>query len=268
MRKRENVPKGIFERRPEPVGYTYIMADIHGMYELYLAMLEKIRFSPEDVLYVLGDANDRGRDGIRILQDFMKRDNITLLLGNHEDMMLRVATLEQMSGPEYEHSMYHWSRNGGDITAGIFFQCLSYKEQAKIIAYLESCPLFLPAVKVNGKNYCLVHACPDTEGLASGISGETVTADSLSKLNPKVASELKNTVLWKRLQGTEALSDYGTVLFGHTPTIHYQNHAPMICWHGENMINVDCGCAYLAAGRPEGQLGCLRLEDGKEFYLR
>ncbi len=73
MRKRENVPKGIFERRPEPVGYTYIMADIHGMYELYLAMLEKIRFSPEDVLYVLGDAIDRGRDGIRILQDFMKR---------------------------------------------------------------------------------------------------------------------------------------------------------------------------------------------------
>lgn len=258
----------MFERRPKLVGYTYIMADIHGMYELYLAMLEKIRFCPEDTLYVLGDVIDRGRDGIRILQDFMSRDNITLLLGNHEDMMLQVVTLEEMSGPEFERSMYHWSRNGGEITAGVFFQCLNYKEQARIIAYLESCPLFLPAVEVNGKRYCLVHACPDMEGLSDGIAGGMVTADSLTQLKPETARELKNTVLWKRLQGTEALGRCGTVLFGHTPTIHYKTESPMTCWHGENMIDVDCGCAYLAAGRPEGQLGCLRLEDGKEFYLR
>ena len=250
------------------MGHTYVMADIHGMYEAYLAMLEKIKFGTGDILYVLGDAIDRGRDGIRILQDFMQRDNITLLLGNHEDMMLQVVTMDEMSGAEYEKNMYQWSRNGGDVTAQFFFHCLNYKEQAKMITYLEACPLFLPEIVVNGKRYYLVHAFPDLEGLADGISGGTVTTDSLSKLPAATARRLRNAVLWRRPEGTETMPEYGTVLFGHTPTIHYQEELPMTFWHGRGMIDMDCGCAYLAAGRTEGQLGCLRLEDGKEFYLR
>lgn len=33
----------------------YIMSDIHGCYEEYIELLEKIGFSEEDQLYVLGD---------------------------------------------------------------------------------------------------------------------------------------------------------------------------------------------------------------------
>lgn len=32
----------------------YAMSDLHGEYQKYLAMLEKIKFSQEDTLYLLG----------------------------------------------------------------------------------------------------------------------------------------------------------------------------------------------------------------------
>lgn len=39
----------------------YIVSDIHGCYEQYLALLEKIHFSEADELYVLGDVVEIGR---------------------------------------------------------------------------------------------------------------------------------------------------------------------------------------------------------------
>ena len=38
---------------------TYVMSDIHGEYEKYCRMLEKIALSEEDTLYILGDVVDR-----------------------------------------------------------------------------------------------------------------------------------------------------------------------------------------------------------------
>lgn len=42
----------------------YCMSDLHGCYRQYMAMLEKIGFSDEDTLYILGDTVDRGPSGI------------------------------------------------------------------------------------------------------------------------------------------------------------------------------------------------------------
>ncbi len=39
----------------------WAISDIHGCYEEYRALLEKISFSPRDTLYFLGDAVDRRR---------------------------------------------------------------------------------------------------------------------------------------------------------------------------------------------------------------
>ena len=50
----------------------YVMSDMHGLYDRYLKMLELIRFSEEDELYILGDMIDRGPDGIPILLDMME----------------------------------------------------------------------------------------------------------------------------------------------------------------------------------------------------
>ena len=52
----------------------YVMSDLHGCYDKYISMLEKIRFSEKDTLYVLGDVVDRGDGGMKILQDMMQRE--------------------------------------------------------------------------------------------------------------------------------------------------------------------------------------------------
>ena len=47
---------------------TYAVGDLHGQYDTFAAGLEKIGFQDSDQLYVIGDAIDRGDDGIKILQ--------------------------------------------------------------------------------------------------------------------------------------------------------------------------------------------------------
>ena len=61
----------------------YVMSDLHGCYDMFLQMLEKIKFNNDDTLYILGDIIDRGDNGIKILLDIMKRSNVIPLLGNH-----------------------------------------------------------------------------------------------------------------------------------------------------------------------------------------
>ena len=68
---------------------TYVISDIHGCYTEFLELLDKIGFSNEDELYVLGDAMDRGPEPIKVIQDLMRRANVTYILGNHDDMMLQ-----------------------------------------------------------------------------------------------------------------------------------------------------------------------------------
>ena len=67
------------------MGYTYVMSDIHGMGALLEEMLEKICFSGEDALYILGDMIDRGFEPAKVLDIVRGTENITALTGNHED---------------------------------------------------------------------------------------------------------------------------------------------------------------------------------------
>lgn len=62
----------------------YIISDIHGCKKQYLELLEKINFSVQDQLYILGDVVDRGAESIDVLRYVMKQKNVTYLLGNHD----------------------------------------------------------------------------------------------------------------------------------------------------------------------------------------
>lgn len=79
-------------------GKNYVISDIHGMYGSYAEVMKLMR--PQDHLYILGDVIDRGKGGIQILQDIMKRQQnpqtnpkITFLLGNHELQFLETVTI-------------------------------------------------------------------------------------------------------------------------------------------------------------------------------
>ena len=66
----------------------YVMSDIHGNRKKFDSILEQINLQANDTLYILGDIVDRGSDPIGILRQVMKMDNVKMLLGNHELMMM------------------------------------------------------------------------------------------------------------------------------------------------------------------------------------
>ena len=104
---------------------TYVMSDIHGCYDKYMEMLDKIGFSEDDTLYVLGDILDRGPHPVKIIQDLMKRPNVVCLAGNHEYMALRCLkfllmeitdeNLDRLNG-QMLGRFINWQQNGSSTS--------------------------------------------------------------------------------------------------------------------------------------------------------
>lgn len=213
---------------------TYIMSDLHGDWGHFRLMLFKIKFSSADQLYIIGDVVDRGPHGIKLLQYVRGQQNMTLLMGNHELMLLE-GILHANDPLEEE-----WF----DAQTFAELNRLSVDERTSLAKYLAALPLQL-TVSCNGTNYLLVHASP-----APAAVGK---------------EEALQYLLWNRVSKLEARGFSQTVIAGHTPTAFYQDCVPQRIWRYGNYIDIDCGTAFRST-LPGGCLACLRLEDGKEFY--
>ena len=117
------------------------MSDLHGCYDKYTKMLEKINFSNNDTLYILGDIVDRGADGIKILQDIMKRKNVVALRGNHDFLAHHI--LRAISAPTnlydsegFLNKYRSWIYDGGSSTEEGFIN-LAKEEQKRLLAYMK-----------------------------------------------------------------------------------------------------------------------------------
>lgn len=236
---------------------VYVMSDIHGNLRRFNSILDQIRLQPEDTLCILGDVSDRHPDGIRILRRIMAMPNAKMLLGNHEYMMLRALgepydESDWDSVYDLEDCLAVWYRNGGGVTHR-HLKHIPKAVRGEIYAYLKSLPLNID-ITVGGKAYKLVHGAPvDQYG--------------------SYAEHFRNRThfaVWKRWEDTDWLPDGYTLVFGHTPTRHFQPNHPMCIYYGQGRIGIDCGSGYPESPDYEyhsyGRLACLRLDDGKEFY--
>lgn len=220
---------------------TYVCSDIHGCFDKFNKMLRGISFSKEDTLYILGDIIDRGTQNVAVIDYVMENDNVVLLLGNHEYLMLEYYKNKD----NYDDfvSKINWFRNGGGTT----LKELEEKGEEytnKVINYFMS----LPMIVIEG-NFILVHA-----GL--NIVGDESTISDVLK-NNKIED-----VLWDRsfIQSGKKVEGY-TIICGHTPTLTLGKDRII---HRDGVILVDCGCVFNDLG---GKLGCLRLDDMQEFYF-
>ena len=227
----------------------YILSDIHGNTRRFQSILEQINLQSQDTLYVLGDVIDRHPGGIGILREIMSMPNAKMLLGNHEYMMLRALGQPYDDNEDDGRALDHWYRNGGKVTHD-HWKRLRKTLRREMMAYLRGLPLS-EDVEVNGKQYKLVHGAPM----------ESYDHDPIY-CNPI------HFAVWKRLEADTPVNCESTLIFGHTPTQHYQNSVPMEIWRGNNRIGIDCGSGYPESGpiSAMGRLACLRLDDGKVFY--
>lgn len=87
---------------------AYAFTDLHGEYELWQKI--KAYCKPEDKLYFLGDAADRGSEGVRIMIELLTDPRVIYLKGNHEYIM------EKYFDTPNSATLDFWLKNGGTPT--------------------------------------------------------------------------------------------------------------------------------------------------------
>ena len=100
----------------------YACADLHGRYDLYQKI--KAFIKPEDMVFFLGDAGDRGPDSWKLIKAIYNDDQFIYLMGNHEDMLWRAAE-EYIGLRNGSSNRRNLERNGGRQT----FEDMIYDEE-------------------------------------------------------------------------------------------------------------------------------------------
>ena len=243
---------------------NYVISDLHGHFALYNMLLKTINFSNKDTLYVLGDAIDRGPDGIKILQDIMKRDNVVFLPGNHEDMMCMVIRSIYDDLPQREILCERWWLNGGEVTARELYK-LEDSEIIKIEKFIRNSPLEVK-VEINNKVFVMAHATP-LNMTKKEYEEKCNSFSKVDNINIEEIPTYKKMLLWKRVEKDHIYPKDIIAIFGHTPTSYYQNCRPYKIWEYENKICLDCSLANYHLKNKNSRLGCLCLDDLSKIYI-
>ena len=228
----------------------YVLSDIHGNLQRFESIMKQINLQPDDTLYILGDVVDRKPDGIKILRKLMKMPNVKMLIGNHEYMMLNAVGHCKNAAEEKENTNWKqrrlWYNNGGRITHDRLKR-ITIEQRAELFQFIRTLPTNIE-VEVNGTKYKLVHASPEENYMTQYWYSEDY-------------KNQREFAMWERWNEMHPIPEGYTLIFGHTPTCYFQTVEPWSIWKGETAIGIDCGGAYEG-----GRLGCLRLDDMKEFY--
>jgi len=230
----------------------YVISDIHGCYEKYIQLLEHIKFTEKDTLYVLGDIIDRGNDGLKIMFDMMNKENIIPILGNHEYMAYRCLKRlsVEITADNYDTYLDEdilkeyalWANDGGDTTAKDF-RLLSSDDKDSILNYIEEFSLY-EEVEVNGNSFVLLHA---------GLSNFS--------LSRKLEEYHLHEMIFERMNFEDKYYDDKIIVTGHTPTFLIDEKYRGKIYKKNNCYAIDCGVVY------GEKLGCLCLDTLEEYYV-
>ena len=230
------------------MGKVYACSDLHGMYKLWKQIENYLQ--EDDRLIFLGDAADRGTDGIQIMVELLADPRVTYLKGNHEDMMVKVC-LEYLEGINYNVPL--WMQNGGNQTLEDF---LKFPEQYQRFLLTKLAALQEVSIYKNTQDQ-IIHLSHAGGMIRDIMSDDTIHLD----------------FLWDRYHFYENFeSDYDKKLYvvhGHTPTQilnekiagNYSNNEIRIYCNGHK-IDIDTGCFA------SKQIALLDLDTLEPIYFR
>ena len=212
---------------------VYVCSDLHGQYHFYNDITSQLK--ENDKLYILGDVIDRGPDGIKILQDIMKRKEqgqVEFLIGNHELMMIQSLFL----GNEKAKQDWLTGSNGGDITLKAF-EKLKSDEKNKIKEFLLDSYVY-KNINIDSQNVHLVHA--------KSIQDKNDNNDkTVREMLAEGKEELMSDAVWKRGAGDkphpESAKPGTFTVIGHSPTNNNKVK------YKAGYLDIDCGGGYYYA---------------------
>lgn len=224
----------------------YAVSDLHGCYDKYIKLLERLNMTPNDSLYVLGDIVDRGSDGMKILPDLIKRKNIFSCRGNHDhcaQILLRSFAMpnDGCFADGLEEAFGLWLSDGGSTTYDEFLK-LDESNRHAVLNYLNSLPLF-EKLTVEGRRFFLAHTVPEKSRM-------------LDFDNCRVSDFIMGEPEYEKVYFEDKI-----IVTGHTPTGFIDPEYTGRIWKGNNHIAIDCGAVF---GNP---LGCICLDTMEEIYV-
>ena len=198
------------------------------------------------VAMVIDYRHVRRRTEVELLCDLSMRYNVISIAGDHDILALRLLSeLDKIlrgdasPDPEIMSELTDWIRKGGARTIE-GFKALDDDMKEGVLEYLEELSLY-EELEIKGKKYLLLHA-----GIAD-FDPDTPIEDYMPE-----------DLVHHSLDPNAAYFDDVTVIAGHTPTKKLGGDGRIL--YGDGSILIDCGAAH------GGALGCLCLENGKEFY--
>ncbi|KFA59898.1 bis(5'-nucleosyl)-tetraphosphatase (symmetrical) [Gilliamella sp. wkB18] len=262
-----------------------LIGDIHGCYDEFMRLLEKVSFSSSDVLWLTGDLVARGPKSLEVLR-FVKQNNqqIRLVLGNHDLHLLSIYAEityskkkdnlnDVIAAPDYDELM-NWLRKQPLLQidenlklimthAGVSPQwdletLKKCAHDLNVMLSSDSYPLFLDKMYGNFPNeWSLNLKGFDRLRYASNaltrmrFCYEDGQLDFYYKKHPDQApAKLKPWFLMPR-----KIPDEYHIAFGHWAALNGKGTP-------ENIYALDTGCCW------GGKLTCLRFEDKKYFKKR
>lgn len=255
----------------------FCIADVHGHFRTFAALLEDLALTSDDDVYVLGDNIDRGPNIAELLVFCVslanEYPNFHFLVGNHEHMAYQYLMSGSYEMDEAE--LAHWLENvdGSKATIDALRMLDDDWIEAELIPWFDKLSYF-EEVDVSGQPWMLVHAGfnPEMYGKRKK-EREGVSVN----VNPLFGTQTFYDMTWIREPWMFDDKDAPLpVVHGHTPTTAFRDSLAELeyatgegCYLSEggilyykNKIDIDCG-ASMGVG-----LGALRLDDFEEFHRK
>jgi serine/threonine protein phosphatase 1 len=226
---------------------TYCISDIHGEYDLFMLLLDKIKYSNSDRLIVCGDFIDKGTSSVRLAKTIFDLPNSYCIMGNHEYMFFKFYRSRMHSAIlDFDAILWHLQQY--------------FPEDGNLLDWDTVDMLVDLPYYIEENDFICVHA--------------GVPMDKCGRLLPLNEVSPEEFVHDRRFKDPMVLpKESKCVFFGHTPTT-YINHTPKILTYpkvgcAQDSRNIsDYYKIHLDTGASvNGVLSCFCVDNCQAFYI-
>ena len=217
---------------------VYCCSDLHGRYDLYVEIKKFLK--PEDKVYFLGDATDRGPDSWKLFKAIISDPQWIFICGNHEELLARA--IDEYCDTVNSGSWWSLADNGGAETFEDWVSDGAWQEWSGVIRKL---PYYEEYINNDNWTIIMTHA------------GFTPTIGE----DGKMIKPTRRECLWNRDHFCDSWDfvnfDDTLIIHGHTPIpfqlyterekIDNWNDPGVLYYCNDRKINLDCGAVWINA---------------------